>query len=72
MKLGIIGYGMIVKEFLPYLQKLDGVEIISILGKESINEQNFDFCYQQLEKSLRVSRIQTTARKKAGIIFPVD
>lgn len=47
MKLGIIGYGMIVKEF-------------------------FDFCYQQLEKSLAVSRIQTTARKKAGIIFPVD
>ena len=35
MKLGIIGYGMIVKEFLPYLQKLDGIEIVAILGKES-------------------------------------
>lgn len=55
----------------------DGMETTRMIPEfitfiQAINEQNFDFCYQQLEKSLAVSRIQTTARKKAGIIFPVD
>ena len=39
---------------------------------QAINEKDFDFCYQQLDKSIAVSRIQTKARKKAGIVFPVD
>ena len=32
MKLGIIGTGWIVKDFLPGLVKMDGLEIVSIMG----------------------------------------
>ena len=35
MKLGIIGTGMIVKEFLPELVKMEGLEILSIMGSPS-------------------------------------
>lgn len=39
MKLGIIGSGIIVQEFLPRLVKLEGIEILGIQGtKETINE----------------------------------
>ena len=32
MKLGIIGTGWIVKDFLPELTKMEGLEIVSIMG----------------------------------------
>ena len=32
MKLGIIGTGWIVKDFLPELVKMEGLEIVSIMG----------------------------------------
>ena len=32
MKLGIIGTGLIVKDFLPELVKMKGLEIVSIMG----------------------------------------
>ena len=32
MKLGIVGTGMIVQEFLPELVKMEGLEILSIMG----------------------------------------
>ena len=35
MKLGIIGTGMIVREFLPELVKMEGLEIRSIMGSPS-------------------------------------
>lgn len=35
MKLGIIGTGMIVKEFLPELVKMEGLEVLSIMGSPS-------------------------------------
>ncbi|KUP25915.1 Gfo/Idh/MocA family oxidoreductase [Paenibacillus sp. DMB5] len=39
---------------------------------KAINEQDYDFCYEKLERSLAVSEVQTNARLKAGILFPVD
>lgn len=38
----------------------------------AINTKDYDFCYQQLEKSAAVSEIQTKARLDAGIRFPAD
>ena len=35
MKLGIVGTGMIVKEFLPSLVKMEGLEVLSIMGSPS-------------------------------------
>ena len=35
MKLGIVGTGMIVKEFLPSLLKMEGLEVLSIMGSPS-------------------------------------
>ena len=34
--------------------------------------KDYERCYKMLEHSLTVSKIQTIARKKAGIIFPAD
>ena len=39
---------------------------------QAINENNLEFCYRQLEKTLLVSEIQTKARIGAGIKFPQD
>jgi len=38
----------------------------------AINENDLEFCYRQLEKSLLVSEVQTKARIEAGIKFPQD
>lgn len=38
----------------------------------AINNQNLDYCYQQLEKSISVSDVLTKARRDAGLIFPCD
>ena len=38
----------------------------------AINNKNYDFCYEMLDKSLIVSKIQTKARMDCGIIFPED
>lgn len=46
MKLGIIGYGFIVKEFLPGLVTLPGIEIRAILGKPGREEAVEALCRQ--------------------------
>ena len=38
----------------------------------TINEKNYEFCYECLNKSLNVSKVQTKARLDAGIIFAAD
>ena len=38
----------------------------------AVNENDLEFCYKQLEKSLLVSQVQTKARLGAGIKFPQD
>ena len=38
----------------------------------TVNENDLEFCYRQLEKSLLVSEAQTKARIEAGIRFPQD
>lgn len=38
----------------------------------AINNNDIDFCYRQLDKSVAVSEVQTNARLDAGIIFPAD
>ena len=38
----------------------------------AIRENNLDFCYETLEKSIAVSQVMTEARKNAGILFPCD
>ena len=44
MKLGIIGSGTIVQEFLPELVKLEGVEIVAIQGVKDRMEQVWNLC----------------------------
>lgn len=44
MKLGIIGTGMIVKDFLPSLVKLKGLEILCILSTKKSKEIALDMC----------------------------
>jgi len=38
----------------------------------AVKENDLEFCYRQLEKSLLVSEVQTKARIEAGIRFPQD
>lgn len=38
----------------------------------TINNNDLDMCYKMLDHSLIVSEVQTTARKKAGIVFKAD
>ena len=38
----------------------------------AVNENDLEFCYKQLKKSLLVSEVQTKARLGAGIRFPQD
>lgn len=47
MKLGIIGSGIIVEEFLPKLVELDGVEILGIQGVTEMMEQVQKLCDSQ-------------------------
>ena len=39
---------------------------------EAINAKDYEFCYEMLEKSLIVSKVQTKARLDSGIVFPDD
>ena len=39
---------------------------------DAVSENDLEFCYKQLEKSLVVSEVQTKARLEAGIKFPQD
>lgn len=36
----------------------------------AIQEENYAFCWRQLERSAAVSEVQTAARRSAGILFP--
>lgn len=36
------------------------------------NENDYQRCYEMLEHSLIVTKVQTIARRKAGVIFPAD
>lgn len=38
----------------------------------AINERDYDFCYDKLDKSMAVSELQTKVRLDAGIIFAAD
>lgn len=40
--------------------------------KKAIEEKDTTFCYEMLEKSLAVARVQTAARLSAGVVFPAD
>lgn len=40
--------------------------------EKAIRENNLEFCYSTLEKSIAVSQVMTDARKQAGIAFPCD
>lgn len=44
MKLGIIGAGVIVKEFLPKLMKLDGLDVVAIQGTPSTIDEVKQMC----------------------------
>ena len=44
MKLGIIGSGMIVQEFLPSLIKLEGLEIVGIQGTKASLDKVEEIC----------------------------
>ena len=44
MKLGIVGSGMIVREFLPKLVKLDGLEVVGVQGTPRSKEQTRELC----------------------------
>ena len=39
---------------------------------KAIRENDLDFCYSALEKSIAVSQVMTDLRKQAGILFPCD
>lgn len=39
---------------------------------QTINDNDLDHCYEQLDKSIAVCSVQTRARIEAGIIFPND
>lgn len=39
---------------------------------KAINENDLEFCYRQMEKSVNVCEVQTKARIEAGIHFPAD
>ena len=39
---------------------------------DAIARQDYDFCYETLEKSLAVAKVMNQARAQAGIIFPCD
>lgn len=38
----------------------------------AINSEDYDFCYEMLDKSVAVAEVQTKARLDAGIIFDAD
>ncbi|MCD7807305.1 MAG: Gfo/Idh/MocA family oxidoreductase, partial [Lachnospiraceae bacterium] len=44
MKLGIVGAGMIVREFLPELKKLSGVEVVALQGTQRSRERAEKLC----------------------------
>jgi len=44
MKLGIIGSGMIVQEFLPKLKEIEGIEIVALQGRKSSRKQVEALC----------------------------
>lgn len=46
MKLGIIGCGTIVREFLPGLQTIPGIEILAVLGSPGKLEKTRAFCLE--------------------------
>ena len=39
---------------------------------KAINEEDYDFCYEMLDKSVAVAEVQTKARLEAGIVFAAD
>ena len=44
MKLGIIGKGNIVKEYLPQLARVEGLEIIALMGSPGKEQETAEFC----------------------------
>ena len=44
MKLGIIGKGMIVKEYLPQLARVEGLQVVALMGSPGKEKEAADFC----------------------------
>ena len=44
MKLGIIGKGMIVKEYLPQLARVEGLEVVALMGSPGKEQEAAAFC----------------------------
>lgn len=44
MKLGIIGKGMIVKEYLPQLDRVEGLEVVALMGSPGKEQEAAAFC----------------------------
>ena len=47
MKLGIIGKGNIVKEFLPQLARVEGLEVVALMGSPGKEQEAAEFCTAQ-------------------------
>jgi len=47
MKLGIIGKGNIVKEYLPQLARVEGLEVVALMGSPGKEQEAAAFCAQQ-------------------------
>lgn len=43
-----------------------------IAFEKMYQEKDYEKCYQMLEHSMIVSKVQTIARRKAGVLFPTD
>lgn len=39
---------------------------------KAVATQDYEYCYEQLDRSLAVSEVQTSVRRQAGINFPAD
>ena len=61
MKLGIVGSGLIVQEFLPKLVKLDGVEVVGIQGTPKSKAQVEELCAANGVKNAVASFEELTA-----------
>ncbi len=46
MKLGIIGKGNIVKEYLPQLARVEGLEVVALMGSPGKEQEAAEFCAQ--------------------------
>ena len=59
MKLGIIGSGMIVNDLLSFVESIESIELVAILGREKskekiekiVNQHNIKMCIRDSSKA---------------------